>query len=76
MPRIVGGVLAHESRALFERWMDAHRGEPQAAYVEQLLARTGNVPDDPFDAARATGEAMDARADRTDAQGPAAAVQA
>jgi HAD superfamily hydrolase (TIGR01509 family) len=37
MPRIVGDVLAGESRRLFERWLDAHRGEPQAAYVEQLL---------------------------------------
>jgi hypothetical protein len=55
--------------------MDAHRGEPQAAYVEQLLARTQDVPGDPFDAARATGEAMDARSDRVDAQGSAAAVQ-
>jgi tRNA(adenine34) deaminase len=75
MPRIVGGVLAAESRALFERWMDAHRGEPQAAYVEQLLARTADVPDDPFDAARQTGEAMDAREGSVDAQGPAASVQ-
>jgi hypothetical protein len=33
----VGEVLAAESRRLFERWLDAHRGEPQAAYVEQLL---------------------------------------
>ena len=40
MPRIVGDVLAAESRALFERWLGAHRGEPQAAYVEQLLALT------------------------------------
>lgn len=37
MPRIVGDVLAGESRRLFERWLGAHRGEPQAAYVEQLL---------------------------------------
>ena len=37
MPRIVGGVLAAESRRLFERWLAAHAGEPQAAYVEQLL---------------------------------------
>ncbi|MGZ8413461.1 MAG: HAD-IA family hydrolase [Gemmatirosa sp.] len=53
MPRIVGGVLAAESRALFERWLDAHRGEPQAAYVEQLLALAadaGDVPDDGRDA--------------------------
>ncbi|HEY0778584.1 MAG TPA: HAD-IA family hydrolase [Gemmatirosa sp.] len=38
MPRIVGNVLADESRALFEQWLAQHRGEPQAAYVEQLLA--------------------------------------
>ena len=37
VPRIVGDVCAGESRRLFERWLDAHRGEPQAAYVEQLL---------------------------------------
>jgi HAD superfamily hydrolase (TIGR01509 family) len=37
MPRIVGEVLAAESRRLFERWLEANRGEPQAAYVEQLL---------------------------------------
>lgn len=37
MPRIVGDVLAAESRRLLERWLDAHAGEPQAAYVEQLL---------------------------------------
>ncbi len=38
MPRIVGRVLADESRALFERWLTRHRGEPQASYIEQLLA--------------------------------------
>jgi phosphoglycolate phosphatase-like HAD superfamily hydrolase/tRNA(Arg) A34 adenosine deaminase TadA len=37
MPRIVGDVLAAESRRLFERWLEAHDGEPQAAYVHQLL---------------------------------------
>jgi HAD superfamily hydrolase (TIGR01509 family) len=75
MPRIVGGVLAAESRALFERWMEAHRGEPQAAYVEQLLAGTPAVPDDPFDAARATSDAMDEdRAKGADAQGAATTV--
>ena len=42
MPRIVGRVLADESRQLFERWLDQHRGEPQAAYVEQLLARVAD----------------------------------
>jgi HAD superfamily hydrolase (TIGR01509 family) len=53
MPRIVGGVLAAESRAQFERWLSAHRGEPQAAYVEQLLSLAddaGDAPDDGRDA--------------------------
>jgi phosphoglycolate phosphatase-like HAD superfamily hydrolase/tRNA(Arg) A34 adenosine deaminase TadA len=40
MPRIVGDVLAGECRALFEEWLAEHQGEPQAAYVEQLLALT------------------------------------
>ena len=40
MPRIVGGVLAAESRRLFERWLGTHAGTPDAAYVEQLLALT------------------------------------
>jgi len=39
MPRVVGGVLAAESRALLEQWLGAHRGAREAAYVEQLLAR-------------------------------------
>jgi tRNA(Arg) A34 adenosine deaminase TadA len=38
MPRIVGGLRADESQRLFERWLQQHRGTPQAAYVEQLLA--------------------------------------
>ena len=37
MPRIVGNVLAAESRRLFEQWLEERRGTPQAAYVEQLL---------------------------------------
>jgi HAD superfamily hydrolase (TIGR01509 family) len=40
MPRIVGGVLVDESRALFAAWYAEHEGEPQAAYVGQLLAAT------------------------------------
>jgi HAD superfamily hydrolase (TIGR01509 family) len=44
MPRIVGGVLAEESRALFEEWYAAHEGEPQAEYVGQLLAATAGDP--------------------------------
>jgi tRNA(Arg) A34 adenosine deaminase TadA len=37
MPRIVGHVLAGESRALFEEWLDANRDTPQASFVKQLL---------------------------------------
>jgi HAD superfamily hydrolase (TIGR01509 family) len=37
MPRIVGNVLAGESRRLFERWLAGHGDTPQAAYVRQLL---------------------------------------
>ncbi len=44
MPRIVGGVLADESRRLFERWMEAHGDEPQAAYVRQLLGLVEAAP--------------------------------
>ncbi|MFL5577046.1 MAG: HAD-IA family hydrolase [Gemmatimonadaceae bacterium] len=40
MPRIVGDVLAAESRALCEQWYAEHRGEEQAAYVGQLLTLT------------------------------------
>ena len=43
MPRIVGDVLAPESRALFERWYATHEGDPQAAYVGQLLELTEGV---------------------------------
>jgi membrane protein len=42
MPRIVGDVLAAESRALFEEWYAEHEGEPQAAYVAQLLAQAAD----------------------------------
>ena len=38
MPRIVGDVLAAESRALFERWLAQNVNSPQAAYIKQLLA--------------------------------------
>lgn len=40
MPRIVGGILAQESRALFEEWLKQPRNPQQAAYVKQLLATT------------------------------------
>lgn len=38
MPRIVGDVLAAESRALFQRWLAMNAQSPQAAYVKQLLS--------------------------------------
>src|SRR5688500_2284101 len=38
MPRIVGDVLAAESRALFERWLAQNADSSQAAYIKQLLA--------------------------------------
>ena len=40
MPRIIGDVLADESRALFEQWLARNSTSPQAAYVKQLLATT------------------------------------
>jgi HAD superfamily hydrolase (TIGR01549 family) len=41
MPRIIGGVLSDESRALFVEWIDRGLGdEQQIAYVEQLLSIT------------------------------------
>ncbi len=40
-PEIVGGVLAEESRALFERWLEQPGHNPkQVAFVRQLLALT------------------------------------
>ena len=38
MPRIIGDVLADESRRLFEQWLERNADTPQAAYVKQLLA--------------------------------------
>lgn len=37
MPRIVGKILADESRALFEEWLASGPPEAQAAYGRQLL---------------------------------------
>ncbi|MDF2439522.1 MAG: hypothetical protein JWN98_506 [Abditibacteriota bacterium] len=37
MPRIVGEVLARESRALFEEWLERNANSQQAAYIKQLL---------------------------------------
>jgi len=39
-PDITGGLLAGESRALFERWLEGKQGTEQAKFVEQLLALT------------------------------------
>ena len=41
VPRIVGGVMARESRALFEQWLQKPADSPQQmAFVRQLLAST------------------------------------
>ena len=40
MPRIVGDVLADESRALFEEWLQDNEQSEQAKFVKQLLALT------------------------------------
>lgn len=39
-PEITGGILASESRRLFETWLRGKEGTEQAAFVEQLLALT------------------------------------
>lgn len=38
VPEIIGGVLAQESKALFEDWLEQNKGTEQAKFVEQLLA--------------------------------------
>jgi len=40
MPRIVGNILADESRALFEEWLEQNGDTPQASFVKQLLELT------------------------------------
>ncbi|HUR96123.1 MAG TPA: HAD-IA family hydrolase [Gemmatimonadales bacterium] len=40
LPRIVGGVLEQESRALFHEWLRTDGNPRQRPYVEQLLALT------------------------------------
>lgn len=40
MPRIVGNILAAESRTLFEQWLASNKETPQAAFVKQLLELT------------------------------------
>jgi tRNA(adenine34) deaminase len=39
-PIIEGGILAEESRDLFEQWLKGKEGTEQAKFVEQLLALT------------------------------------
>lgn len=39
-PKIEGDILANESRALFERWLQGKEGTEQAKFVEQLLRLT------------------------------------
>lgn len=39
-PEIEGGILAGESRKLFEEWLVGKHGTEQAEFVEQLLALT------------------------------------
>jgi hypothetical protein len=39
-PEIVGGILADESRHLFERWLERNKGTEQSRFVEQLLTLT------------------------------------
>ena len=39
-PEIEGGILATESRALFEQWLAGKEGSEQAKFIEQLLALT------------------------------------
>lgn len=41
-PEITGGILAQESRRLFEQWLQGKQGTEQAKFVEQLLALTAN----------------------------------
>jgi tRNA(Arg) A34 adenosine deaminase TadA len=43
MPRIIGGVLAREARALFERFASTATDPLQRAFTEQLLALTRRI---------------------------------
>jgi len=36
-PEIIGGILAQESKALLEEWLEQNKGTKQAEFVEQLL---------------------------------------
>ncbi|MBC8102440.1 MAG: nucleoside deaminase, partial [Cytophagales bacterium] len=44
-PEVRGGILAEESRALFEQWLKGKEGTEQAKFVEQLLALTPHRDD-------------------------------
>lgn len=37
LPRFIGRILADDSRALFQTWLDANGDTPQASFVTQLL---------------------------------------
>ncbi|MEP7175725.1 MAG: HAD-IA family hydrolase [Gemmatimonadales bacterium] len=41
LPRVVGGILANESRSLLVEWLRVNGNPRQRPYVEQLLALTG-----------------------------------
>jgi tRNA(adenine34) deaminase len=41
-PRFIGGILADESRALLQEWLERNHDSEQAAYVKQLLSGTRN----------------------------------
>ncbi len=40
MPRIIGNILADESRALFEEWLENNEDSEQAPFIKQLLELT------------------------------------
>ena len=42
-PTIEGGILAGESRRMFEQWLEGKQGTEQAKFVEQLLALTARA---------------------------------
>ncbi len=41
-PAVEGGILAAESRRMFEEWLKGKEGTEQAKFVEQLLALTAD----------------------------------
>jgi tRNA(adenine34) deaminase len=42
-PMVEGGILARESRRLFEKWLEANAETEQADYVRQLLSETAKI---------------------------------